>query len=268
MGKTEKEFENVILSREEKVATVTLNRPKLLNVMSPELMQDLKEALGIVAKDKNVRAVIVNGAGAHFCAGGDVEKDVAEVSKMKPFAYKEYIQGFFTITREIVGMEKPVIAAIKGYAVGGGFDLAMACDIRIAAQGARMGNAYIRMGILPELGGIYFLTRLTGVGNAKLLLFTGDFITAEEAYRMGLVQKIVPDEELDRSAKELAEKLANGPTKTIAMTKLAVNKSLDMDLEGSTEYCQNLALGLFQTEDHKEAVAAFLEKRKPVFKGK
>jgi enoyl-CoA hydratase/carnithine racemase len=109
---------------------------------------------------------------------------------------------------------------------------------------------------------------LAGIGNAKLLLFTGDFITAEEAYRMGLVQKIVPDDELNKSAKELADRLANGPTKAIAMTKLAANKSLNLDMEDSTEYCQNLALGLFQTEDHKEAVAAFLQKRKPVFKGR
>jgi len=268
MAKTKKAFETVILSREGNVATVTLNRPKLYNAMSPELMRDLEQALKIVAKDENVRAVILTGAGAHFCAGGDVEKDVAEVSKMTPFEYKAYIGGFFNVTREILWMEKPVIAAIRGYAIGGGFDIAMASDIRIAAQGARVGNAYIRMGILPELGGVYFLTRLTGVGNAKLLLFTGEFITAEEAYRMGLVQKVVPDEELDKAAMELAEKLAQGPTKAIAMTKLAVNKALDLDLETSSEYCQSLALGLFQTEDSLEAVAAFLGKRKPVFKGK
>lgn len=268
MEKIEEQFDNVILSREGNVATVTLNQPKVLNAMSPELMHDLRKALKIVAEDENVRAVIINGAGASFCAGGDVEKDVAPISKMKPFEYKGYIQGFFAVMREITWMEKPVIAAIKGYAVGGGFDLAMACDIRIAAQGVKMGNAYIRMGILSELGGIYFLPRLIGVGNAKFLLFTGDLITADEAYRMGLVGKVVPEEELAKVAKDLAEELARGPTKAIAMTKLAVNRSLSLDLEASTEYCQNLSLGLFHTEDHREAVAAFFEKRKPQFKGK
>ena len=268
MGKTGEEFENVILSREKSVATVTLNRPKVLNAMSPELIHDLNEALGLIAKDDSVRAVIINGAGSSFCAGGDIEKDVIPNSRMRPFEYKEHINKYFSAILQIAWIEKPVIAALKGYAVGGGFDLAMACDIRIAAQGARIGNAYMRMGILPELGGIYFLPRLIGLGNAKLLLFTGDFVTAEEAYRLGLVEKVVPEEELEKTAGELAEKLAGGPTKAIALTKLAVNKSLNLDLETSTEYCHNLAFGLFQTEDHGEAVAAFLEKRKPLFRGR
>lgn len=267
MGKS-KEFTSVILSVKENVATITLNRPEVLNAMSPELMHDLRDALKTVAKDDNARAVIINGAGPSFCAGGDVEKDVAQISKMKPYEYKAYIEDFYEVTKTIVWMEKPVIAAIKGYAVGGGFDVALASDIRIAAQGARMGNAYIRMGIIPELGGIYFLPRLVGVGRAKLLCLTGDFITAEEAYQMGLVEKVVPEEELDKTATELAGKLAKGPTKTIGLTKIAINKSLDMDLEASSEYSQNLNLILIPTEDHREAYTAFLEKRKPVFKGK
>ncbi len=267
MGKTGEEFENVIISREENVATVTLNRPKVLNAMSPGLMQDLEEAVRIVAKDENVRAVIINGAGRSFCAGGDVKEDVAQVSKMKPLEYKKYVARFFEVMKEIVWMEKPVIAAIRGYAIGGGCDLALACDIRIASQGARLGNAYMRMGIIPELGGVYFLPRLVGLGKAKLLAFTGDFITAEEAERMGLVEKVVAEEELDKTARDLAERLAKGPTKTIAMTKRAMNKSLHMDLDSSSEYCWDLNLLLLQTEDHEEAFTAFLEKREPRFKG-
>lgn len=263
-----KEFENVLVSHQNHVATVTLNRPEVLNALSPELMSDLKESLTILARDENTRAIIINGAGTSFSSGGDVEKDVAPISRMKPFEYKDYAHGFYTIVRDITWMEKPVIAALKGYAVGGGFDLAMACDIRIAAEGARMGNAYIRMGILPEIGGVYFLPRLIGLGNAKLVLFSGEFITALEAYRLGLVQKVVPDKELDTAAQGLAQKLAEGPTKAIGMTKKALARSLHLDLDASTEYCQNIALGLFQTEDHKEAVSAFREKRKPIFKGK
>jgi 2-(1,2-epoxy-1,2-dihydrophenyl)acetyl-CoA isomerase len=188
---------------------------------------------------------------------------------MTPLEYREYINGeIFELIRGIVWMDKPVIAALKGFAIGGGFDLAMACDIRIAAKGTKMGNAFIRMAILPELGGLYFLPRLVGLGRAKLLAFTGDFITAEEAERIGLVEKVVPEEELDKSARELAEKLARGPTRAIAMTKLAINKSLSMDLESSSEYCWLLNPPLFQTRDHHEAIAAFREKRAPVFQGR
>jgi len=267
MKKAQREFRTVLLSQEENIVTITLNRPEVLNSMSPALMKDLIKATGIVAKDENIRAVIINGAGRAFCAGGDVQ-DIARMSKMNPLDYREYIDEFFESIRRIVWMEKPVIAAIKGFAVGGGLDLAMACDIRIAARGTKMGSAFIRMGLLPELGGIYFLPRLAGVGMAKLLAFTGDLITAEEAERVGLVEKVVPEEELDKAARDLAEKLAKGPTKAIAMTKIAINRSLNMDLESSTDYCWRLNPLLLRTEDLHEAFTAFLEKRAPIFRGK
>jgi enoyl-CoA hydratase/carnithine racemase len=267
MKKAKKEFSTVLFSQEENIATITLNRPEVLNSMSPALMKDLTKAVGIVAKDENIRAVIINGAGRAFCAGGDV-RDIARMANMNPLDYREYINEIFESIRGIVWMEKPVIAAIKGSAVGGGFDLAMACDIRIAARGTKMGSAFIRMGLLPELGGIYFLPRLVGVGMARLLAFTGDLITAEEAERIGLVEKVVPEEELDKTARDLAEKLAKGPTKAIAMTKIAINRSLNMDLESSTDYCWRLNPLLLQTEDYHEAFTAFLEKRAPTFKGK
>lgn len=268
MRQTTREFKTVLLSQEESVATITLNRPEVLNAMSPALMKDLIKAVNLVSKNESVRAVIINGAGRAFCAGGDVN-DIAGLVKMTPLEYREYINGeVFNLIRGIVWMEKPVIAALKGFAIGGGFDLAMACDIRIAAKGTKMGNAFIRMAILPELGGIYFLPRLVGLGWAKLLALTGDFITAEEAEHIGLVEKVVPEEELDKSVKELAEKLARGPTKAIGMTKIALNKSVNMDLESSSDYCWHLNPPLFQTKDHLEAIAAFREKRAPNFKGK
>jgi len=267
MEKAKEELENVILSREGNVATITLNRPQALNAVSPGLIRDLTEAVRKVAKDENIRAVILTGAGRSFCAGGDIDEDVSQVCKMKPDEYIKYVKWFYEPFKGIVGMEKPVIAAIRGHAIGGGLDLAVACDIRIASQGARLGNAYVRMGIVPELGQSYFLPRLVGIGRAKLLTFTGDFITAEEAERIGLVEKVVPEEELDKTARDLAERLAKGPTKTIAMTKMAINKSLSMDFESSSDYCWRLNLSLLQTEDHHEAFTAFLEKRQPTFKG-
>jgi 2-(1,2-epoxy-1,2-dihydrophenyl)acetyl-CoA isomerase len=268
MIKAKRELRSVLLSQEENIATVTLNRPEVLNAMSRGLMEDLRKAVDIIAKDETIRAVIINGAGRAFCAGGDL-RDGAPMRNMHPLEYTEYINDvFFEPIKRIIWIEKPVIAAIKGFAVGGGFDLAMACDIRIAARGTKMGSVFIRMGILPELGGIYFLPRLAGVGMAKLLAFTGKLITAEEAQHIGLVEKLVPEEELDKAARDLAEKLAKGPTKAIAMTKMAINRSLNMDLESSTDYCWRLNSLLLQTEDFHEGLTAFLQKRAPIFRGK
>ncbi|MFC1858220.1 enoyl-CoA hydratase/isomerase family protein [Thermodesulfobacteriota bacterium] len=268
MGERVHELTNVAVHKTAAIATVTLNRPDVLNAASPDMMRDLSEALGIVANDDSVRAVIVNGAGSSFSAGGDIEKDVARLANMKPAEYKRYIQGFFWPVRQIAEMAKPVIAAIHGYVIGAGFDIAMSCDIRIAGQSAKLGNAYMKMGLPPLGGSLYFTCQAAGAGNAKYMLLTGDFIAAEEACRMGLIAKVVPDATLNQETMDLADRLAKGPTKTIAVTKLAVNKLLGMDFVASTDYCQNLALELFETEDHREALTAFREKRKPEFKGK
>ena len=267
MGKTTKELDNIILTTEDNIATIMFNRPKALNAISPDFMRDFEVLMDMVTKDETIRAVIITGAGKSFCAGGDVGEDVAMVSEMTPLQYKKYVSDFYEPIKQLMWLDKPVIAAIRGYAIGGGLDIALACDIRIVTPGARLGSAYRRMGIVPEMGGVYFLPRLIGIGNAKLLAYTGDFIFAEEAYRMGLVEKVVPEEELDKAAWELADTLAKGPTKTIAMTKRAINKSLDLDIDTSTEYCWDLNLLLLQTEDHHEAFTAFLEKRPPNFKG-
>jgi len=152
--------------------------------------------------------------------------------------------------------------------VGGGCDLAMACDIRIASDKAKFGHGYVRMGIISELGGNYFLPRLIGLGRAKLFAFTGELIDAKKAEEFGLIDQLVPDSEFNTHVKELAQKLARGSTKSIGMSKIAMNRSLNMDLEASLEYSQNLAFFTMSTEDHKEGYKAFLERRAPIFKGK
>lgn len=266
--KTTKAFETILLFKEASIATITLNRPAALNAISPQLMAELYQAVDDVAKDESIRAVVITGAGRAFCAGGDVSLDVVEVGKMTPFEYRNYIERLVKAIKSIVEIEKPVIAAVNGVAVGGGFDLAMACDIRIASENARFGEAYVRMGLVPELGGIYFLPRLVGLGWAKLLTFTGDLIDARQAEQIGLVEKVVPAVDFEASVKSLAEKLASGPTRTIGMAKIAINKSFHMDLETSLDYAQGLAFMLLQTEDYKEGYKAFLEKRAPVYKGR
>ncbi len=168
------EFETILVTVYSGICKITLNRPEKLNAMSPKLMQELDKALDEVSKDEDIRVVVITGAGKAFCAGGDIQLDVSQISKMGSFFWRKYDREFCSAIERIYWMEKPVVAAINGVAVGGGCDLAMACDIRVASENAKFGMAYVKMGIIPDLGGIYFLPRIIGLGRAKLMTFTGD----------------------------------------------------------------------------------------------
>ena len=176
MSLLKKQYETVLVSREGGITTITLNRPEFSNAMSPQFMTDLSEAAETVSKDAETRVVIVTGVRKAFCAGGDVAEDIAKLGQLTPFEYREQISLFWDPFRNTFLMQKPVIAAINGAAIGGGCDLAMACDIRIASDKARFGAGYITMGLVSELGGNYSLPRLIGLGKAKLLAFAGDII--------------------------------------------------------------------------------------------
>lgn len=264
----DEQYKFIVVTREDSVATVTLNRPEVFNCMSPDLMDELNLALSSIAKDDDVRCVVITGAGEAFCSGGDVELDVATMSKMTHFECREYNRKFTEPINLIYSMEKPVIAAVNGIAGGGGLDLALACDIRIASESAKFGMYYVRMGLIPGICGNYLLPKLVGLGRAKLMAFTGDIIDAKKAEHFGLVDILVPESEFASAVGNLAKKLAKGPTTAIAMTKIAMQKSLHMDMETSQDYSRNLEILMIQTEDHKEGFQAFLEKRKAVFKGK
>lgn len=259
-------FESIILKKEDNIWTITLNRPEVLNALSPNLFDEVTLVLDEAKNNETVRVIIITGAGRAFCAGGDVKNDVSKLSTMGPFELRNYIHAY--VIKKIVELEKPVIAAINGIATGGGLDLALACDIRFASEKARFSEIFVKMGIIPDLGGVYFLPRLIGLSKAKLLAFTGDIIDSREAERIGLVDKVFPDDQLMPAVEQLARQLASGPSKTIAMIKVAMNRSLSMDLNSSLDFTTNLQCLLVQTEDHKEAFTAFLEKRKPIFKGR
>ncbi|MEW6034739.1 MAG: enoyl-CoA hydratase-related protein [Chloroflexota bacterium] len=256
----------VVITRKESVVTITLNRPEKLNALSKDLFEALVEALREVAQDSAVRAVVITGAGRSFSAGADVAGDIARFREMGATEFTTYVDRAFEPYRLAYNMGKPVIAAMNGHALGAGFDLALSCDIRIAAEDAKMGALFVRMGLSPEMS-VYMMPRLVGMGKAKLLAFTGDMVTAQEAERMGLVDMVVPADRLMPEAEKLARRLAQGPA-AIPAIKKAINESQKMTAESLLDYIVQLQYHLAQTEDHREAVTAFLEKRTPSFKWK
>ncbi|MFC1968136.1 enoyl-CoA hydratase/isomerase family protein [Chloroflexota bacterium] len=261
------EQKNITLVKEEGIATLTLNRPKVLNALDLKTFQELGEAIEDIGTDSGVRAVLITGAGRAFCAGIDLTV-LDAVAAFSPSEFRARLKGWQGVFNNLEELEKPVIAAINGFALGAGFELALACDIRIAAEGAMLGDQHLKVGLVPDQGATQRLPRLVGVGKAKELIFTGDPINAREAERIGLVNKTVPAEELVATARDLARKLASGASVAIGLSKRAINKGLDTDLRSGLEYeiyGQTLCL---QTEDRKEGVKAFLEKREPQFKGR
>jgi enoyl-CoA hydratase/carnithine racemase len=257
--------ETLLVSLDQGVLTIRLNRPGALNALSPQMVDELAGTLDGAGNDDDVRVIVLAAAGRAFCAGGDIDLDAIPVSTMTPWQYRRNVARYTAPILKITEIGPPVIAAINGAAVGGGWDLALACDIRIAARSARFRDAYVQLGVLPELGGTYFLPRLAGLGRAKMISFTGDFVTAAQAHELGLVDELVDDSDLDQAVGALAAKIARGPAKAIAMTKLAMNRSVTLNLRDSLDYAQSLTPALLASDDFREALAAFTERRPPVF---
>lgn len=263
MGSKMRKDPVVLVTREDRVAKIILNVPEKMNAASLELFMSVTDALNDVAADTSVRAVILTGAGKSFCAGADIPKEIARFQKMSGTEFADFTSPVSAAYLAAYRMAKPVIAAINGYAIGIGVDLALSCDIRIAAEDTKLGVFEVKMGLAPEIS-TYLLPRLIGLSRAKLLSFTGDMIDAQEAFRLGMVDKVVPPDSLMAEAESLARKLADGPL-AIPYIKKAMNDSLEMSLESSLRSVFHMQYQLTRTEDHKEAVAAFLEKRQPQF---
>ena len=259
-------YKHLLVDREENVAVLTINRPDKYNALNDEVVAEISFAMDELAADDEVRVVVITGAGEKaFVSGADVSMLQDLKTSRDAFANSQRGQA---MTLKVENLPKPVIAAINGYALGGGLELAMACDIRLASDTARMGQPEAGLGISPGYGGTQRLPQLVGKGMAKLLILTGDMIDAQEALRIGLVEKVIPQGELLSEAKALAAKLAAKSPLTLAACKEAINLGLEVDLVRGLSI-ESLEFGvLCTTEDYQEGTTAFLEKRKPVFRGR
>ena len=250
--------------KEGTVGIISLNRPERMNVISNEFLNDLDTLLEELELDDSLGATIFTGAGKVFAAGADI-KEIRSIDGVVP-AHKFVTRVQQTFNR-IEALEKPVIAAVNGLALGGGCELALVCDIRIAAETAIFGLPEIKLGVLPGAGGTQRLPRLVGVGRAKELLYSGDSIDAQEAFRIGLVNQVIADDGLMEKALEMAGRLASRPPVALRLIKSAVNRGISMSLESALDYESRAFEMLFTTQDQKEGMLAFVEKRKPKFAG-
>ncbi len=256
-------YETILTEREASTFIITLNRPDKLNALSPKLREEVVDALMGVQSDESVRAIIVTGGPKVFAAGADLAA-MASGTSIGMFSRDPRINMF----EVLANMPQPTIAAVAGYALGGGCELSMCCDFRLAAETAKFGQPEINVGLIPGAGGTQRLTRLIGATKAKELVFLGEQIDAAEAYRLGLVNKIVPVDDLMTEARKLASKLASKPPFNLRVAKMVMDKGADVSLEAALELEHLAFAALFGTEDQKEGVNAFIQKRKPDFKGR
>ena len=268
------QFETIKLVKEGHLATLTLNRPDSRNALNRRMMEELVEALPDIAGDDEIRALILTGAGKAFCAGADVDimpggGNVEDLGYQSVEAIRRSF--LFRAAKKIVlslhQMEKPTIAMINGVCVGAGFDLALACDLKIASDKARFMCGFVKIGLFPGFGAAWFYPRVMGLAKGLEMLFTGDMLTAKEAGEIGMINKLSSPEELESATLAMAKKIVNGPPVAIRLMKSQVYKGLTTDLDTALDeaaVCESITLA---SKDHVEGITAFREKRPPSFKG-
>ncbi|TMC47534.1 MAG: enoyl-CoA hydratase [Chloroflexi bacterium] len=251
------------------VLMVTLNRPEALNAMNPDMTKSLRAILADAAADPDVRALLVTGAGRAFCAGGDVKMMAAQVGRRSPNEVRRKIREHTgPVILALATIEKPVVAAVNGIAYGGGFSMALACDLILAARSARFAQVFVTRGLAPDTGSSWFLPRLVGPWRARELLFRGEPLDAETAHRLGFVSRVCDDVTLIDEALELATSLAAGPTMAIGMIKTLVSQGLGSDLAAAINAEADAQAICMESEDFREGLRALREKRPPNFSGR
>lgn len=247
------------------MARITFNRPQVFNSMNHAMRQEILEALAICESDSSVRAVYITGSGKAFCAGEDLQE---VVDPNGPSLTEIISTGYNPIALKIRNLDKPVVAAVNGVAAGAGANIALACDITVAAQSASFTQAFSKIGLIPDSGGTWTLPRLVGMQRATALMMLSDKISASDAAAIGMIWKVFPDESFADDSLKLAEILAQMPTRGLALTKQALNQSFNNDFAAQLALEDKLQTAAGETYDYREGVAAFLEKRKPVFEGR
>ena len=262
------QYETLRCEIDDGVATVTLDQPESLNAFSTAMQSELAALIPALAEDAPVRAIVLTGAGRAFCAGGDI-REMEGAGQPSPLAGRHKLQRMLTtVLMPLLRLEKPVIAAVNGMAVGAGMNLALAADITLVAETAKFSQAFVKVGLVPDTGGLYLLTRLIGMNRAKELCFTGRTITAAEALAIGLVNRVLPTAELMPAALELAHELARGASAAIGLTKSLLHLAPTATIEEMAEFEAYALAVTLSTEDHREGIRAFREKRTPVFRGR
>lgn len=259
------DFKYIIYEKSEGIATITLNRPEALNAFSKEVVEEIMQAVEDLRSDENVRVVVLTGAGEKaFSAGADI-KAMAGMTALK--ARELSLMGE-KLCLALENLEKPVIAALNGYALGGGLEVAMSCDLRIASENARMGQTEINIGLIPGWGGTQRLTRLIGRGKTKELVFTGGMIDAKTAEQLGIINMVAPAGKFKETVRQFALELASKAPVAVRVAKALINKGADIGLDSALALEREGFGVVASTEDLKEGISAFTEKRKPIFKGK
>jgi 2-(1,2-epoxy-1,2-dihydrophenyl)acetyl-CoA isomerase len=259
-------YTTLLFDVKDHVAHITLNRPEALNAISREWAWDLMHAILQCDEDPAVRAIVISGAGNHFCAGGDLKSFISQ-GKDLPLHIKEVTTYLHAAVSRMVRMKAPVIAAVHGYAVGAGMSLALACDFVLAARSARFSVAYTRVGLTPDGSMSYFLPRTVGLKKAIELTLTNQMLTAEEAFALGIITRVVSGEELLTQAAQLAAQLASGPSKSFGAAKRLMRTGWNETLETQMENESQVIAEITRTQDTQEGIAAFVEKRTPKYKG-
>jgi 2-(1,2-epoxy-1,2-dihydrophenyl)acetyl-CoA isomerase len=259
--------EMVLQNLDKGLLTITMNRPERRNALSPDMTRGLVDAARRAAEDHEVRAVLIKGAGGTFCVGGDV-KSMAEGRAPLPFEAKmANLRKGMEVSRILHQMPKPVVAQLDGAAAGAGLSIALSCDLRVASASCKITTAFAKVGFSGDYGGTYFLTQLLGSAKARELYLLSPVLTAQEAFNLGMVTKVVPDAEVEEASRELAMSLAQGPSIALGFIKRNINNAENLSLEAcfDGEAIHHTRAG--ETADHKEAAKAFVEKRKPAFQG-
>ena len=261
-------YEDLLLEKKDRIAVITLNAPDKMNAFTAEMTHSFILAMDEVAKDNEVRVVIITGAGRAFSAGGDMKIMKARLEGTLKQPRYERLQPVGRYVNVFLRMDKPVIAAINGACVGGGLSMALNCDIRIASEKAKFGLAFILRALVPDGGATYFLPRLVGTSKALELMLTGELIDAAEAKSLGILSQVVPPDELMNAAEELAAKIAQQPPIAVELTKRLVYRSMAGDIAHHLDWETHAQQLCYQTEDHRKSALAFLEKQpQPEFKG-